>query len=92
MGYGLQVAAPAANGYRGGWGDLSTDQKEELIDRFYPQIGEEAEMLLNCIEAGKLRVVKAEFDDLMNIVGHHVEFEDKRSPEEIQSMSTPTQI
>lgn len=92
MSYGLRIGVPPVTHYRGTWDDLSPAQKVDLIDSFYPQIAEEARLLLSVLEDGRIVITNASIDSIHPGRPHLPIYDDHRTTDEKLQMEPPVLI
>ena len=76
--YGLIVAAPPVDNYRKEWHELEKAQQDEVLDKLYPAIIQDAKKALNWFLEGKII-----FKDTLNGQGAY-EYDDLRRQEDVQ--------
>lgn len=75
--YGLLISCPPAGNYEKSWNEITKDEQDELLNKFYPDIIIDAKNALKWIAQGKI-IIK----NTLNELGDY-EYVDLRSQEEI---------
>jgi len=75
--YGLLISCPPAGNYQKSWNEITKEEQDELLNKFYPVIILDAQNALNWINEGKI-IIK----DTVNEIGDY-EYDDLRNQEEI---------
>ncbi len=78
--YGLTVACPPAGNYTKSFEEISKEEQNDLINKFYPLIIEEAKTVLSWLESGKIKI-KNEVDEF----GYFVYIDNRTYNEKLKS-------
>ena len=77
LNYGLLISCPPAGNYQKSWNEITKEEQDELLNKFYPEISVDAQNALTWIDDGKI-IIKDSVDELGDY-----EYEDLRNKEEI---------
>lgn len=86
--YGLDVACPTPRS--DSWDDLSLAEQTSLIDSFYPEVAEDAQLALACLERGDLDFEQTQITNYLNPLPDDPVFEDRRPRSTKKKMSIKT--
>ncbi|MEH0152583.1 hypothetical protein V6R21_00475 [Limibacter armeniacum] len=75
--YGLLVSCPPAGNYQKSWDEITKAEQNELLEKLYPTIIQDAQNVLNWFNENKI-IIK----DTINELGYY-EYDDLRNQEEI---------
>lgn len=81
--YGLMVSCPPSDNYDKTWDEMSEDFKQDLLDKFYPEIAIDAQNAINWFERGALTLLD-EKDNNGDFI-----YTDNRNSEEIAQGEIP---